>query len=89
MEANSSRVQNDLLERVLQSRRRLEREIRAILEEASRWAEAMIGRIEETQAAGADAVSRAVEDLDAREAELRALAGHGPGVVTPTTADGT
>jgi GTP-binding protein EngB required for normal cell division len=73
MEANSTRVQNDLLERVLQSRRRLERDMRTILEEAGRWAEAMIRRIRETQASGAEAVERAVEGLDRLREELEEL----------------
>ncbi len=75
MEANSSRVQNDLIERVSQSRRTLEREIRSILEEAGRWADAMIRRIQETQAAGADAVRSAVAELDRVEEELERIRG--------------
>ncbi len=73
LEANSARVQNDLLERVLQSRRRLEGEIRTILEEAGRWAGAMIRRIREAQASGGDAVQRAVAELDRLQMELEGL----------------
>jgi GTP-binding protein EngB required for normal cell division len=73
VEANSTRVQNDLLERVLQSRRRLERDIRTILEEAGRWAEAMIRRTREVQSSGAEAVQRAVRDLDRLREELEEL----------------
>jgi len=73
LEANSTRVQNDLTQRVAESRRRLERDIRLILAEARTWAEAVIARTHTVQAEGAGAVARELARLDRLGAELHAL----------------
>lgn len=75
LEANSTRVQNDLTQRVEESRRRLEREIRVSLAEARTWAEAVIARTRAMQDEGADAVARELARLDRIGAELRLHAG--------------
>lgn len=73
MDANSTRVQNDLTERLMESRRRLENEIRAILEEAQSWTEQAIARSEALHEAGAAAMAAEVERLETLEKDLRRL----------------
>ena len=62
---NSSRIQYDLDERVSESRRRLEAEIRARLREVSASAERALEQARTKRAAGEDAVLVEVKRLDA------------------------
>jgi GTP-binding protein EngB required for normal cell division len=73
LETNASRVQNDLEERVLESRRRLEAEIRALLREITTVAEHALEHARTTQAAGRAAVQAALERLGGVEREVREL----------------
>lgn len=73
LEANTTRVRSDLLERLNESRRRLEGEIRAILEEARAWTRDAIERAEALQADGAEAVQPELDRLERITATLRTL----------------
>ncbi len=73
LEVNSSRVQNDVLNRIQESRDRLEVEIRKLLHEVSRIAEQALERARKTKEEGADAVRAAVERLNRLEREVSAL----------------
>jgi GTPase SAR1 family protein len=73
LQTNSSRVQNDVEERVSESRRRLEREIRRILRDVSEIAERALGHARTAQMAGENAVRNAVAGLDAAGNEIRRL----------------
>lgn len=73
LEVNSSRVQNDVDERVRESRRKLEAEIRELLREASTIAERALARARAAQAVGAPKVKTALDRLDIVEAEVRGL----------------
>jgi hypothetical protein len=64
LEVNCSRVQNDILNRVQESRGRLEVEIRKLLHEVSRIAVEALTHAREARAAGATAVDAAVARLD-------------------------
>jgi GTP-binding protein EngB required for normal cell division len=64
LETNSARVVNDLQERALQSRRRLESEIRARLNDLSTSARRAFDNACAAQAAGADRVRSEIERLD-------------------------
>jgi len=75
MEINSSRVQNDIDERMRESRRQLESEIRGLLHDVRSIAERAIVHAREARAAGAQAVTAALERLAALEAEVRSLRG--------------
>lgn len=75
MEINSSRVQNDIDERMRESRRQLESEIRGLLHDVRSIAERAIVHAREAHAAGAQAVTAALERLAALEAEVRSLRG--------------
>lgn len=70
---NSARIQNDLVERVLESRRRLEGEIRRHLHEVRALAEHALARARSTRAAGAPAVEAEMARLDALRQQLEAL----------------
>jgi hypothetical protein len=63
-EVNSSRVQNDVLNRMEESRNRLESEIRKLLHEVSRVTGQALARARTTQAEGATAVDAALVRLD-------------------------
>ncbi|HEV8439562.1 MAG TPA: dynamin family protein [Methylomirabilota bacterium] len=69
--SNSSRIQNDLIERVAESRRQLETEIRARLGEALEVAERALERARQRHNEGREAASSEIERLEAlrREAE--------------------
>lgn len=74
LKRNTTRVRNDLDQRVAESRRRLEREVRTILSDARTWAEGMIARARATKAAGTDAVQAELDRLARLEKELQTLA---------------
>jgi len=73
LEVNSSRVQNDVLNRVDDSRGRLEAEIRKLLHEISRIAQHALDRARKVKEKGAPAVMSAVERLNRLEEEALAL----------------
>jgi hypothetical protein len=70
LEVNCSRVQNDILNRVQESRGRLEVEIRKLLHEVSRIAVEALTHAREARAAGTAAVEAAVARLDRLEREV-------------------
>ncbi len=73
LEVNCSRVQNDVLKRVEESRGRLEAEVRRLLHEVSRIAVEALAHARETQAAGASAVDAARSRLDRLEEEITGI----------------
>ena len=73
LETNSSRVQNDVLNRIQESRDRLEVEIRKLLHEISRIAEQALDRAREVKEEGTPAVQSAVERLDRLEWDVSTL----------------
>jgi hypothetical protein len=73
LETNSSRVQNDVLNRIQESRERLEVEIRKLLHEVSRIAEQALHRARRVREEGAPAVQSAVERLNGIEQEVLVL----------------
>jgi len=73
LEVNCSRVQNDILNRVQESRNRLEVEIRKLLHEISRIAVEALIHAREVKAAGAPAVEAAVARLNRLEHEISGL----------------
>ncbi len=73
LEVNCSRVQNDVLNRVQESRGQLEVEIRRLLHEISRIAVEALAHAREARAAGAAAVQASVRRLDALEHEISIL----------------
>lgn len=73
LEVNSSRVQSDILNRVQESRNRLEAEIRKLLHDVTRVAEQALVHARAVQEAGAPAVEKALARLDRMEAEILAL----------------
>jgi hypothetical protein len=70
LETNSERVRNDLENRVTESRRRLEAEIRGMLRELTAVAERALTRARNAHAAGAAAVEMSARRLAAVEDEL-------------------
>lgn len=75
--ANAARVVNDFEERVLESRRRLEAEIRSFLEQLTVSAERALDRARDRQAAGQDAVRADVARLDALRQAVDTLCSNG------------
>ncbi len=73
LEVNSSRVQNDVLNRIQESRDRLEVEIRRLLHEIRRIAEQALDRARKVREQGAPAVQAAMERLNRLEQEVSAL----------------
>lgn len=73
METNSSRVQNDVLNRIQESRDRLEVEIRKLLHEISRIAEQALDRARKVKEEGTPAVWSAIERLTRIEREISTL----------------
>lgn len=71
LETNSTRVQSDILNRVQESRGRLEAEIRKLLHEVSRIADKALTRARATRAEGEPAVRGAVARLDELEKRVR------------------
>jgi hypothetical protein len=72
-EVNSSRVQNDVLNRIEESRNRLEAEIRKLLHEISRIAEQALVRARKAQEEGTPAVEAALLRLDSLEQGITAI----------------
>jgi len=75
LETNSERVRNDLENRVAESRRQLEAEMRSMLRELSAVTERALSRARGAHAAGAAAVESSLRRLADAEAELALLAG--------------
>ncbi len=73
LETNSERVRNDLENRVTESRRRLEAEIRALLRELSAVSERALARARTAHAAGTAAVAASLQELANIEVELTRL----------------
>ena len=73
LETNCTRVQSDILNRVQESRSRLEVEIRKLLHEIRRIAEQALTHARAAQAEGAPAVRAARARLDRLELEIRQL----------------
>jgi predicted GTPase len=73
LEVNSSRVQNDVLNRIQESRDRLEVEIRKLLHEISRIAEQALHRARKVKEEGSPAVLSAVERLNRLERDVSVL----------------
>ena len=73
LEVNSARVQNDVFNRIQESRGHLEVEIRKLLHEISRIAEQALDRARKVKEEGAPAVQSAVERLDRLERDVLAL----------------
>ncbi len=67
LEVNSARVQNDVLNRIQESRDRLEVEIRKLLHEISRVAEQALDRARKVKEEGSPAVQSALERLNQME----------------------
>jgi Dynamin family len=74
LEINSTRVQSDILNRIEDSRKRLETEIRKLLHEVTLVAEQALVHARATQEAGATAVERAFARCDRQEEEIRGVA---------------
>jgi GTP-binding protein EngB required for normal cell division len=73
LETNSIRVQSDILNRVQESRGKLEADIRKVLHEVSRIAEQALARAKRTRDEGAPAVQVELQRLDVLEQEVLAL----------------
>jgi predicted GTPase len=73
LDTNSSRVQNDVLNRIQESRDRLEVEIRKLLHEISRVAEQALDRARKVKEEGTPAVQSAIERLNRLEREVSVL----------------
>lgn len=73
IETNSTRVQSDILNRVQESRGRLEVEIRKLLHEVSRIAEEALARARKVKKEGEPAVEAELARLDAVERQVSAL----------------
>ncbi len=73
LETNSARVQNDVLNRIQESRDRLEVEIRKLLHEISRIAEEALDRARKVKEEGTPAVQSAIERLNRLEGAVSAL----------------
>ena len=73
LEFNSTRVQSDILNRVQESRAKLETEIRKLLHEVSRIAEQALARAKRVREEGAPAVEAELRRLDSLEQEVRGL----------------
>ena len=74
LETNSTRVQSDVLNRIQESRGRLEVEIRKLLHEVSRIAEEALVRARKVKEQGEPAIERELQRLDALEAKVSGLA---------------
>ncbi len=73
LEVNCSRVQNDVLNRIQESRSRLEVEVRRLLREISRVAEEALTHAREARASGSAAVAAALSRLENLEIEVTSL----------------
>ncbi|MGB8768020.1 MAG: dynamin family protein, partial [Candidatus Korobacteraceae bacterium] len=75
LDTNASRVQGDAEQRVVESRLRLESDVRKLLREVSATAEQALTNAREVMAAGANAVATELERLRSLHQELNAFAG--------------
>jgi hypothetical protein len=75
LEVNSARMQSDFDERVRESRKNLETEIRTVLQEALRMAERALARARAAQVSGAASVRGSLAHLDEVEREIHAIEG--------------
>jgi hypothetical protein len=73
LEVNSTRVQSDVLNRIQESRGRLEVEIRKLLHEISRIAEQALARARKLKDEGQPAVETALAQLSRLEQEVISL----------------
>jgi hypothetical protein len=73
LEVNSSRVQSDVDERLHESRKKLETEIKGVLRQASTVADRALARARTVQAAGTLGVQAALARIDAVQSELRGI----------------
>jgi hypothetical protein len=73
LDTNASRVQGDVEQRVVESRLRLEAEVRKLLREVSRSAEQALSQARELLAAGSEVIPKELERLRKLEEELKAL----------------
>lgn len=73
LETNSTRVQSDILDRVQESRGRLEVEIRKLLHEVSRFAEEALVRARKVKEEGEPAVEAELHRLEDLEREVSSL----------------
>jgi len=83
LETNCTRVQSDVLNRVQESRSRLEVEIRKLLHEVRRIAEQALSRARMVRSEGAPAVEAALARLDAMEREIREISSSEQGRAMP------
>jgi GTPase SAR1 family protein len=74
LDINASRVQGDVEQRVVESRLRLESDVRKLLREVSASAEQALSRARELMAAGTNAVQNELERLRKLQEELNILA---------------
>ncbi len=74
LDTNASRVQGDVEQRVVESRLRLESDVRKLLREVSTTAEQALTNAREVMASGASAVASELERLQKLHEELNALA---------------
>ncbi len=77
LSSNSARIQNDLIERVRESRRRLEAEIRSRLSEAVRSAVSVLARAKARHAEGNASVAAELERLDGLRRSARRIGNGG------------
>jgi hypothetical protein len=75
LDTNASRVQGDVEQRVVESRQRLESDVRKLLREVSVSAEQALSQARELMAAGTSAVQNELERLRKLQEELNRLAG--------------
>ncbi len=75
---NATRIENDFNDRVLESRRRLESELRARFKELYASADRALDRARTTRAAGEHAVQRETDALIARRLRVSAITKHRP-----------
>lgn len=73
LEVNSSRVQSDVEERVRESRKRLDGEIKSMLRQASGIAERALARARTAHAEGVQSVTEELDRLESIEREVRVL----------------
>ncbi len=73
LEVNSARIKNDFVERVQESRRRLEQDLRARLQALAASAERALGQARRAQAAGAPAVAVRLEAIAGLRTAAEAL----------------
>jgi hypothetical protein len=73
LEVNSTRVQSDVNERVLESRHRLEADIRPLLRDVAHVAERALAHARAAQRSGAAGVQSALTRFDSLEREIQSF----------------